>query len=352
MVVNKEPKSLLLVESLKGRHISMIVGLKANKEFGSIQLMLLRNWFATIEKNFPRIFAARNPYSYLALENTKPIAVLTLEPVNLRSTCWSLSQPELLENPVIYSKKDIFHSLLKYALEFGNIKSPHWLIECSVSNTIELAIAREFGFQPLKIYNCWTPPKSNEKPSNKSTVDGLNNEYEWQEINNLNASSLLKLQQLWESSHLRQITSKTSLELLESSHTYSRVLMSKSRKDNAIAGLIFKGSNKDTIIIELVRDVAWDERLLFNIQLILKELNVKSANRKLHIHTSNEDEKLTELLSKFGWKNTNEIILLGRSLWRRQENKKLSIGAKKLESMLGSLNPQTPPLPTPTLVPR
>ena len=45
----------------------------------------------------------------------------------------------------------------------------------------------------------------------------------------------------------------------------------------------------------------------------------------------------------------NEVILLGRSLWRRHSNKSLINGTKGLEAMLEGLNPQSPPIPTPLL---
>ena len=351
MEVNEESKSCLVVESLKGRHMSMLLSLKPNKDWAFLQLMLIRNWIATIEKSFSNLIPPRSPYCYVALENKKPIALLTLKPVNLRGTCWVLSLPNILEIPINYTEERIFRALLQYALESDNIRARSWLIESPITNNVELTVAREFGFRPLKISNCWSPPNYPQLISDKHKASHLNYQYEWQELNSDNTNCVLRLSQLWESSHLRQITSRNSNDILESRHTLSKVLISQSN-NNAIAALIFKYSSKNCILVELVRDLAWDERLVSEISYILQILREKTVGKKLYIQTAQEDEKLTELMSQIGCNHIYETIILGRSLWRRQENKKLSIGAKKLESMLESLNPQTPPLPTPSVVQR
>ena len=65
------------------------------------------------------------------------------------------------------------------------------------------------------------------------------------------------------------------------------------------------------------------------------------------VEVSNDDRQTNQLLDAKGWKLVDEKILLGKSLWRRSETKKL-IPTKTLDSMIGSLNPQNPPLPSPS----
>ena len=48
------------------------------------------------------------------------------------------------------------------------------------------------------------------------------------------------------------------------------------------------------------------------------------------------------------WLEGEEKILLGRSIWKRKTNKTIIKGAKSIESMIEILQPQTPPLPSPT----
>ena len=352
MNVIEEPNSLLRVESLKGHHIPMLRSLKPNKGLGYLQLMLLRNWLASLEKNLSRFLPSRNSFCYLALEDKKPVALILLKPYNLQGTCWTIPLVEVLSTQIIYSEKKILQCLIKTALEYGNVKTHSWLIESSITDNNRLAIAREFGFQPLKIFNCWSPTDNSKYEVKEDKLLGLSSCDEWQEVNNINANSLLRLQQLWESSHLRQITDRNYKDILEKKHNCTKVLVSKVNSSNAHAGLIVREFSENDIYIELIRDASWNEKISINIQFALSKLVETNKGISIYIQTSKEDEKLTELLKTFGWKLTHEKLLLGRSLWRRQESKKLSIRTNNLESMLGSLSPQTPPLPTPTLVPR
>ena len=118
-------------------------------------------------------------------------------------------------------------------------------------------------------------------------------------------------------------------------------------KDIAIAGLITRYWKQHQLTIELLRDIAWDIRITGAFKSILN--NLLSSRVNISLETSQEDEYLTELLENLGWTLDHEILLLGRTMWRRQEGRKLISGAKKLESMIGGLNPQTPSLPSPAI---
>ena len=72
-------------------------------------------------------------------------------------------------------------------------------------------------------------------------------------------------------------------------------------------------------------------------------------SKTFRLITTSEDEPLNTLLEQLRWKRAGEELLLGRSLWRRQVSNKLLLGARPLQSMLGRLQPQQPPLPTPIL---
>ncbi len=322
-----------------------------SKKFGWLQLMLVRGWLAQAESYLHSFLPPRNPICLVALEYSSPVAFAIVKSSNLRGSCWSISFPELISETKECSLTHIRQELIQSALKLGKKRAQSWLIRCSANDTNQIAISRELGFQPLKVLNCWKPKSTNGKLQKKKRKEVMLSNLEWQEVNNQNADSLWRLEQSYESSNLRQILDRQSRDLLQPKQPFNRVLISKNiESDIAVAGLISHKLNEDMLTIELIRDLAWDERLLTHLPNILNEI-IKTSNQ-ITLETAKEDNRLSELLIQMGWVNQNETILLGRSLWRRQENRKLISGTRPLDSMLGRLNPQQPPLPTPSMEPR
>ncbi len=324
----------------------MLTSLKPSNRLGWLQLMLFRSWLSKLEKKISDLVPLRNPNCLLALENEKPIALLVIRPFNLRGTCWTLSFPELLLCPEEYSYTFIRQNLIAKVLESENLRTQSWLIKCKATEKDQLDIIRDFGFQPLKFFNCWSPPNLIQNHTREDSTEEWYKDFEWQELNKVNAHHLLRLQQASESSHLRQLIDHQWRDLLLSNRDYSGVLIPKNKdKPNAIAGLICRNWSEGQLTIELLRDLAWDERISIVLPGILNNLIRKGNN--LILETSREDEYLTNFLSGLGWVHLDETILLGRSLWRRQDSKRILNRTKQLRSMLGPLNPQNPPLPYP-----
>ena len=151
-------RSPLRVESLKAKHLSMLASTHANKHLQWLRSSLIQTWFAQVERYLPKLLPSRNAFSLLALEDNDPIAVVILQPCNLRGSCWLLSFPDLLLEPKGSTLNEVNQVLLNNALQFGSERAQSWLIKCSVNDSNQIAIARESGFQPLKLLNCWTQP--------------------------------------------------------------------------------------------------------------------------------------------------------------------------------------------------
>ena len=311
--------------------------------------MVFYNWIGQAERNLPSLLPATKPLCLVALEYKKPIATVVATPFNRRGTCWSLDFPELLSEPKECSLSQIKQSLLQKALGFEKTKAQSWLIRCQANDKSLLSIARGNGFQPLKIFNCWSSKGTITSVTNSTNLK--NSLFEWQKINKENANHLLRLEQVGQSSNLRQILDRQLRDLIELKQALSGVLISnESIPVSVIAGLLLRETNENKLTIELLRDLAWDERIVRGIPYILEEIN--KFNDNILIETSIEDQNLTELLSDIGCTFQHENILLGKTLWRRQGSRKVINGAKNLESMLGRLRPNTPPLPAPSLEPR
>jgi len=352
--VSEAPRSALRVEPLKANHFLMHASIQPRARVGWLQLMLVNNWVAQAERNMPNLLSATKPFCLVAIEYESPIALIVARPCNRNGTCWSVNYPALLANPKVSSLSLIRKILLQKALEYEKNRAQSWLIRCSVNNKINLSVARELGFQPLKQFNCWLPPSTSNNSIKRKVekVSCTDHDIQWQSLNNINANHLWRLEQRSESSQLRQILDRNWRDLLDPKEPRNKVLISNSRaQSTGIAGLICREWCEDEITIELVRDIAWDERLSSKtVKYILKDLSNRSTS--LSLETSKDDTQLTHLLSQIGWEWKCESVLLGRSFWRRQDSRNPIKGTKGLDSMLEGLNPQTTPLPAPSLGPR
>ena len=339
----------LRVETLKAKHFSVLASICPSERLDSLQLMLINNWLGQVEKALGNWLPATKSICLVAFEYESPIAMAVAKPCNKRGSCWSINFPDLILEPKESSLSLIQKSLLQKALEIGKNRVQSWLIRTQTNDKILLEIAREYGFQPLKFFNCWSSKSTKMGFGGLSTPN--DSKYEWQKINKENVSALYRFELASQSSLHRQILDRQLKDLLQVGKNVNGVLISKrSDSNNAIAGLILREMTEDILKVELLRDLAWDERIIGGIPYLLKELD--KGKRNILIETSKDDEKLSDLLHKLGNKFEYETILLGRSLWRRQENRELIRMTNKLESILGGLRPQNPPLPTPSLDPR
>ncbi len=313
-----------------------------------MQVMLFRGWLASAEKNLFTFFPPRQPYCLVAIENGELLAFVVAKPFNRRSTCWSLTLPQFISEPKSCSIRYVRQSLLQSALKLGIKRAQSWTIRCPANDSEQLALARELGFQPLKLFKCWSISSKNdleERQASKQVLP-ISHELEWQKINKVNAPLLWPLEQASESGHLRQILDRQWTDLLDQNQEGSGVLICKGKKPNiAIAGLISRPGNHGEKILELLRDIAWDQRITSATEIILR--NLQKSSNEIIIETASEDEPINKIINEIGCETVGEKMLLGRSLWKRQLTNNLVPGTRSLESMLGSLQPQNPPLPSP-----
>ncbi len=340
----------LRVELLQPNHFRILSNSKAGKNLPWLQTMLFYSLLTTAEKNLPDLLPAKHPFCLVAIEDKKPIALLEVKPNNRRATCWLLTTPIIFEHPKHCSIRTLNKRLLKTAIEHRNTKAQSWIIKLEANETDQIALTRELGFQPLKVIKNWEKiqRENNDESISRKT---LTKEHEWQAITRSNAQILWSLEQSGESIHLRQILDRQWIDLLDEVSPNSGVLISVSNNTKkAIAGLLCHYKYNNFEELEFIRDVALDSRLLKIIPIILDNFTTKS--RRIVIATSSIDNEINNLLNSIGWEQKGEKILLGRSLWKRKLNTEFIPGKRSLEGMLGRLNPQQPPLPTPLLPPR
>ena len=100
-------------------------------------------------------------------------------------------------------------------------------------------------------------------------------------------------------------------------------------------------------MVELLRDVAWDDRLNAALPVVLHD--VLQSARPDGLITSLDDPPLHAILEQQGWSQGEEQLLMGRNMWRRQSTARPIGLSRPIDEMLGRLRPPQTPVPTPSL---
>tara|TARA_Y100001968_G_scaffold313156_1_gene337058 strand:- start:22895 stop:23971 length:1077 start_codon:yes stop_codon:yes gene_type:complete len=346
---NLEPlkNEKLIVEPLKASHLSMLALSEYTKRLGWIQIMLLKTWLSEAEGKLQGILPTRQPRCLVALENDELLAVIVLQPNNRKGSSWSISLPELIKEPSYSTLNDVRLKLFQQSFEIDNNVANSWLIRCSSQDQNNLSLLRELGFQPLKALKKFKYGSNLINNTNIKEKGELLSNLSWQTLNKKNAHSLSRLRKSSDSVHLRELLDHQSIDLLDRNEPKNGLLTVNNNSSNitAILGLVSPICPNDLFTLELIRDIAWDERLIESIPIVIFDLVKKYPH--IFVETSVEDIQSIKLLTQNGWTEECEEILLGRSLWKRKGTNKLNLGNASLEALLGQLKTNQPPLPSP-----
>jgi hypothetical protein len=330
----------LRVESLNPFHLARFQAISDSSQLPRFQAALLGDWMARLEQRFPDLLPSRSPRCLLALEADSPLAAVVARPYNRRGSCWSLQLPQQLGESCQWSCSSVRRTLLQQALQLGSPQVLSWVVRCPAADADGIALMRELGFQPLRPFQAWLPPATVPEPAIQRLPTGLS----WQPINRRTAQLLWPIEQGGNFSHLRQITDRHWLDLLDRNGPGSGVLM---EGDHVLAGCVQLFESSEDRQLELIRDVAWDPRLDEALPALLQCL--LRDGRPDALITAQDDAPLAHLLLAQGWRKGDEHLLMGRSMWRRQVSPRSPLHARALDEVLGSLRPQRTPLPTPSL---
>ncbi len=318
------------------------------KQLRKLQFIFFKNIIASLEDIFQNFLGRSNPYCVVASENNKIKGYIVIEPNNKRGTCWSISQPVMLSEPKYNSTREVKFQLHKLALESMKSKNINWIIKYPNYCTEELSIIRELGFQPQKQLKVWSVNTTNNESLDFKQDNRLKH-FSWQPINNRNAFLLWKLEKSQESVVFREVIDRQLGDLLKTQDSLSGILISQGAlKEIAVAGLIKQRDILGSPTAEIVRDIAWDSRLEEDLPCLLKKLF--KDNKDLLLESNSEDNQLSDLLIKTGLKISLEIIVLCKTNLVRKETKTKLSPYRTLESILGKIQPDNPPLPTPMKV--
>jgi hypothetical protein len=327
----------LIIEPLKLKHLSMLRADNNSKYLGIFQILLCKKWFSSLESSFTNLIPTRNSTCLVAVERNNIIAYILATPINRRGTCWSISEPYFIGESISFSRYNLLQNLLRKVLYKSNINTQSFLISINTSDNQNLSVIRQSGFQPLRIIKYW-----NKREDIKYRKKEYKDNFIWEKLNEENSQQIWRFEQARESINFRSIFDRQWHDIYEKRNTLTGVI--KSKENNIIAGLIPSICPQNNYSLELIRGLAWDERL--NESIPQRINNMKTGKNKCYIETTSEDNKLNEILHKSNWETSEERVLLGRSVWKRKNGyKSKSIETELLNNLVGNLQ-QQPELPS------
>ena len=337
MLKEKTLPSDLIIEPLKLKHLSMLKASEDTKYLGIFQILLCKKWFSSLESSLTNIIPTRNSKCFVAIEENNIISYILATPINRRGSCWSISEPYFIGESISYSRYNLLQNLLRKVLYESNINTQSFLISINTNDIQNLSIIRQSGFQPLRIIKYW-----NKNKNFKYNKNEYKDNFIWERLNEENSQQIWRLEQARESINFRSIFDRQWYDIYEKRNILTGII--KTKDNNIIAGLIPSICPQYNNSLELIRGLAWDERL--NQSIPQRINNIKHGQKKYYIESTSEDKKLNEILKDNNWEVKEERVLLGRSIWKRQNGHRLkSIETELLTNIVGNLQ-QQPELPS------
>ena len=336
MLKEKTLPSDLIIEPLKLKHLSMLKASEDAKYLGIFQILLCKKWFSSLESSLTNIIPTRNSKCFVAIERKNIISYILATPINRRGSCWSISEPYFIGESISYSRYNLLQNLLRKVLYESNINTQSFLISINTNDIQNLSIIRQSGFQPLRIIKYW-----NKNKNFKYNKNEYKDNFIWERLNEENSQQIWRFEQARESINFRSIFDRQWYDIYEKRNILTGII--KTKDNNIIAGLIPSICPQYDNSLELIRGLAWDERL--NQSIPQRINNIKLGKKKYYIESTSEDKKLNEILKDNNWEVKEERVLLGRSIWKRQNGHRLkSIETELLTNIVGNLQ-QQPELP-------
>ena len=346
----------LRVESIKTSHLAQLPNtqpapyrLNANSLHG----LIVQSWFSRFDHWLPEPFHARLTRALALIESgaespDRIEALALMRSGNRRQTCWHLDLLALA-TPRHFSQQQGLRLLIQEALNDQSGRNHSWLVRCDSQDRPQLDVLREMGFQQLRHARIWDAPMT-DAFGVADPIQALPEGLVWCDLTKDNVRQLLALEQASISPQHRQILDRQWSDLLDLRGGGSKMLMAeRDGTRQIIAGLIQRPWGMDAPRLELMRGLAWDERIEEALPAALGHLRQRRPTPSLLV--TEDDQTLADLLEGLGWSPGGLEVMLGRSVWRRVSQRNLG-GIRPLESMLSRLQPQHPPLPTPSLAPR
>lgn len=336
-----QPSSWRL-ETLAGWHLPLLT----DPAFVPLQPVLQRAVLLGLPERLIHALTARQaiaPVVLVAFSHQVPLGLIVTKRLNRSGSCWQV-QHLRLASPA--AQQDLAATLLKEAIHQAK-DAVSWIASASSLDSQRLALLREQGFQPLRTDQLWRW----QSPKALSASGVGNPDLQLRPLNRRNGSLIWHLEQAANPAQLRQLLDRRVEDLLDQSQGRGWMWVDTSR-DQAVAAVRWladhAGGGHD---VELSVHPGWEQLIGDGCEQLLHLAQQGFGNGEaLWLRCDVRDQARQNWLERQGAENRGERVLMARSVWRRHEHPANARVGRGLEAVLGQLQPQRRPLPTPHAV--
>ncbi|WP_255002855.1 hypothetical protein [Cyanobium sp. HWJ4-Hawea] len=334
------------LEPLAGWHLPLL----SDPAFVPLQPVLQRAVLLGLPERLIHALTARQaiaPVVLVAFSHQVPLALIITRRLNRSGSCWQV-QHLRLAGPA--GQQDLGTTLLREAIHRAK-DAASWIASASSLDSQRLAMLREQGFQPLRTDQLWcwqasgaTAPGSTTSPAAPSSLGEL----QLRTLNPRSGALLWLLEQAANPAHLRQLLDRRVEDLLDQSHGKGWMWVDPSR-NQAVAAVRWIGEHAGGgHDVELTVHPGWEHLIGDGCEQLLQIASQRLGDGEpLWLRSDVRDQSRQHWLGQQGAQQHGERVLMARSVWRRQEHPAQAKVGKGLEAVLGQLQPQRRPMPTP-----
>ena len=338
MNLEQDNKNNILFEELHIRHLNLLIELKNTKVNNWFYKMAIINTLNDLKIILNNLEKNKNK-CIIAIQNKKIISYIYTHPINQKKTCLKINIPQLLEDNYYLSKRDLILSLIKNSISNTELRTSSWIINSNIMNKDLISCARELGFQPLQEIKLWKKDQIKKNFYNYKNKLGLNN---FIQINKSNIKKVLNFVSANESILMRNILDLEQEDIYKRTTNLSGALIIEGK---VIFALLKDISYPNENVYSLIKGISWDERLGNVLASIINHIFKKEPN--IILKTYSNDNKLNNYLFNLGLIEKEEELILIRNTLIKRDIKSVNKINKSLESILGKINPQNNPYPSP-----
>ena len=349
----RSPDTPFIIERLQGWHLPLL----DDPAFLPLHPLLQRTLLLSVPRGLASALGRRQSMGALVLVARESmtarrptiLGLMVARPLNRRGSTWDVEHLRLAlaaaELPASPARSHTASSLLREAIHQvpGAVS---WIASASSLDHNRLALLRENGFQPQRTERLWRWSIGDGEP-----LPCLSVPLQLRPLQRRNAPLLWHLEQATCPAPLRQVLDRRIDDLLERSGGHGWLLIDPDRNE-AVAGARWIADHPGGgHQVELSVHPGWNHLLGPATELLLRRLAPKGD--QLWLLSDTNDEARQQWLAQLGAEEHGDVVLMARSLWRRQDSPALRGPAQRISAVLEQLQPRLQPrsrsLPSPLI---
>jgi hypothetical protein len=277
----------------------------------------------------------------------QPLGLVVSQRLNRSGSCWQLQHLRTSESCLEAGETGrlaIEAALVREAIQRSR-HAASWIATSCSADDARLALLRQQGFQPLRRETLWRWQRGARGERDGSAEPCLPRDLQLRPLNRRTALAMWQLEQAALPAQLRQLLDRRVDDLLDQSGQPSLMLIDTGRNQAVAGARRLRPGWRGLPELELSLHPGWQHLLGEPLQLLLERC--AAGDDQLIVRSDVLDDERGRWLRGLGMAPEAEEVLMARSVWRRHAPQPSQEMARRLEAVLGQLQPRQRPIPTP-----